>query len=159
MNDDEPILCPGDEDGMRGTKELLDWYYKGDRDQEIPDRLGEFRIIRAIDHGGMGIIYEAMQDRLDRRVAVKTIRGQRLHPMDEQRFLCEQKVLALLHHTHIVPIYTAGREGAIAYFAMPFIDGASVRELISTVRLRSVFSEWHTDSWARRTRGPRAKSR
>src|SRR5437660_12853444 len=87
-----------------------------------PTQLGEFRIVRRIDHGGQGEIYEAVQDRLHRRVAVKIIRRGRISANARGRFLREQQVLAQLHQTHIVPIHTAGEEGNLQYFAMPYID-------------------------------------
>jgi serine/threonine protein kinase/WD40 repeat protein len=101
-----------------------------------PDRLGDFRIVREVAEGGMGTIYEAVQEPLGRRVAVKTIRGDRRHlsPERQSRFLREQEVLARLHHTHIVPIHAAGREGTLQYFAMPFIDGAALQGVIQSAR-------------------------
>src|SRR5439155_3717852 len=76
-------------------------------DPDIPERLGEFRIVREIGRGGMGVIYEAVQDRLNRRVAVKVIRHGRVLPEARDRFLREQEVLARLHQTNIVAIHTA----------------------------------------------------
>jgi serine/threonine protein kinase len=92
---------------------------KPDAEPPMPERLGEFRIVRCLAHGGMGEIYEAVQEPLGRSVAVKTIRRGHLSPLAEARFLREQKVLADLHQTHIVPIHTAGKEGELQYFAMP----------------------------------------
>jgi serine/threonine protein kinase len=82
----------------------------------------------------MGRLYEAVQEPLGRRVAVKTIRGdlRRASPEAEAKFLNEQHALARLHHTHIVPIFTAGQEGDLSYFAMPYIDGASLSRLVHT---------------------------
>jgi eukaryotic-like serine/threonine-protein kinase len=97
---------------------------------DAPRQLGEFRIIRRIARGGMGDIYEAVQDRLNRRVAVKTIRRGRISPQARGRFFREQRVLARLHQTHIVPIHTAGEEGDLLYFAMPFIDGAALHHVV-----------------------------
>jgi hypothetical protein len=99
-----------------------------------PSRLGDFSIVRRISHGGMGEIYEAVQDRLDRRVAIKIIRKGRIGSQFRERFLREQKVLARLHQTHIVPIHTAGEEGPLQYFAMPFIDGAALHHVIREAR-------------------------
>jgi serine/threonine protein kinase/WD40 repeat protein len=109
---------------------------------EQPARLGDFRIIGAIAEGGMGTIYEAIQDPLNRRVAVKTIRGERQHLTGtlQARFLREQKVLARLHHTHIVPIIAAGRDGALQYFAMSYIDGAALHHVVRTARLHETSS-------------------
>ena len=101
-----------------------------------PERLGDFRIVREIGRGGMGMIYEAVQEPLARRVAVKTIRSDygRASLDAEARFLREQAVLARLHHTHIVPIHAAGRDGPLRYYAMDFIRGVSLNHLIRSVR-------------------------
>jgi serine/threonine protein kinase len=100
----------------------------------VPTRLGEFRILRELFGGGMGRVYEAIQEPLGRRVAVKTIRGDRLSPQMRARFLREQTVLASLHQTHTVPIHTAGQSGDLQYFAMPFIEGVSLHQIIDTVQ-------------------------
>lgn len=102
-------------------------------DTPLPERLGEFRIIRKVAHGGMGEVYEALQDRLNRRVAVKVIRRGRISPSARERFLREQMVLAQLHQTHIVPIHTAGEDGSLQYFAMPFIEGAALHHVVRSV--------------------------
>src|SRR5262245_3148271 len=100
----------------------------------IPERLGEFRIVRRIGRGGMGEIYEAVQDRLKRRVAVKVIRQGKISPDSRVRFLREQMILGRLHQTHIVPIHTAGEHGPLQYFAMPYIEGATLSEVIVATR-------------------------
>ena len=126
---------------MAGMRQKLDRSAPSDGDEEAqPERLGDFRIVRRIGHGGMGEIYEAIQEPLNRRVAVKIIRGRHRHlagPL-QGRFLREQKVLAQLHHTHIVPIHAAGREEELQYFAMSYIDGAALHHVVRTARLH----EW-----------------
>jgi serine/threonine protein kinase/WD40 repeat protein len=99
---------------------------------ELPTMLGEFRIVRPIAKGGMGEIYEAFHERLQRRVAVKIIRQGRASPISRERFLREQRVLAQLHQTHIVPIHTAGEEGPLQYFAMPHIQGAALSHVVKS---------------------------
>ena len=96
----------------------------------IPERLGEFRVLRRVGQGGMGEVYEAIQESLGRRVAVKIIRQGHVSPDKRERFLREQMVLARLHQTHIVPIHTAGEEGPLQYFAMPYIEGAALNHVI-----------------------------
>jgi serine/threonine protein kinase/WD40 repeat protein len=98
----------------------------------VNDRLGDFQIVRQIAQGGMGAIYEALQEPFQRRVAVKTIRGDRRHFSDSarDRFLREQEVLARLHHTHIVPIHAGGQDGDLEYFAMPYIEGAALNHVV-----------------------------
>jgi tRNA A-37 threonylcarbamoyl transferase component Bud32 len=102
----------------------------GDDGEPPPERLGDFRIVRRVGRGGMGVVYEALQEPFGRRVAVKT--RQRLHfsELARARFLREQAVLARLHHTHVVAIFAAGQVGDVHYFAMPFIDGVSLREKV-----------------------------
>lgn len=104
----------------------------------IPKQLGDFKIIRLIGHGGMGDVYEAIQLPFHRRVVVKTIRRGKVSPAARERFLREQRVLAGLHQSHIVPVFAGGEEQEIQYFAMPFIDGATLRSIVRTA------SQWDT---------------
>src|SRR5713226_5418915 len=67
-----------------------------DAEEPLPERLGEFRIVGQIARGGMGNIYEAYDERLQRRVAIKTIRHGRISDDARDRFLREQTVLAQL---------------------------------------------------------------
>jgi serine/threonine-protein kinase len=99
-----------------------------------PERLGDFRVVRRIASGGMGVIYEAVQDPFGRRVAVKTMRSASVSEQSGERFLREQAVLARLHHTSVVPIFAAGRAGDTHYFAMPYIDGVSLRDTVRGLR-------------------------
>src|SRR4051812_34454447 len=102
-----------------------------------PSQLGDFRIICPIAEGGMGTIYKAIQDPLNRQVAVKTIRDRKQHLIGtlRARFIREQEVLARLHHTHIVPIHAAGHDGALQYFAMSYIDGAALHHVVRTAKM------------------------
>ncbi len=104
---------------------------------KVNDRLGDFRIVRQIAQGGMGAIYEAVQEPFERRVAVKTIRGDRRHLSAgaRDRFFREQEVLARLHHTHIVPIHAGGQDGDLEYFAMQYIEGAALHHVVRSAQL------------------------
>jgi serine/threonine protein kinase len=101
-----------------------------------PERLGDFRIVGEIGYGGMGMVYEALQDPFHRRVAVKTIRSRlgRISGTTRARFLREQTALAKLHHNHIVPIHAAGHAEALDYYAMRYIEGASLSDVVNSVR-------------------------
>lgn len=100
-----------------------------------PERLGDFRLIRAIGRGGMGVVYEAEQLSLGRRVAVKTLPlAAGLQPTDLRRFRHEARTAALLSHPHIVPIYAVGEDRGVHYFAMRLIEGRSLAELIERRR-------------------------
>ena len=94
-------------------------------------RLGPFRIVRFVAQGGMGEVYEAVQEVLDRRVALKVIRNGFVSPDARARFVREQKVLARLHQTNIVPVHHAGEEGDLQYCAMQFVDGVSLHRVLT----------------------------
>lgn len=130
-----PALA-GELRAFAATRRLVGEAGRDEADGRIPARLGDFRIERELGVGGMGVVYEAIQMPFGRRVAVKTIRrGSRpVTPALEARFVREQEALARLHHTHIVPIHAAGREGELQYYAMPFIPGAPLSSLIRTAR-------------------------
>ena len=134
------------------------------------DQLGEFEIVEMVAAGGMGEVYAARQPRLDRTVAVKVVRRGRTTPDARRRFDREQRVLAKLHQTHIVPIHTAGEAGDVQYFAMAYIRGAALNRVVDTVYDRETTSGGgHTPSlrematrrggnvWARLTRSYSAR--
>src|SRR5258706_3954856 len=89
-----------------------------------PTMLGEFRIVREIGRGGMGVVYEAEQLSLGRRVALKVLPATASQdPRQRQRFQIEAQAAALLHHDHIVPVFGIGFDQGAHYFAMQLIDG------------------------------------
>jgi serine/threonine protein kinase/WD40 repeat protein len=103
------------------------------------DRLGDYRILRSIGEGGMGVVYEAIRESLHNRVALKVI-----HPRFRasagylQRFQTEARSAAQLHHTNIVSVFDYGQHDGICYYAMQYIDGHSLDEILVDVRrLRS----------------------
>ncbi|MBI3865392.1 MAG: protein kinase [Planctomycetia bacterium] len=92
-----------------------------------PTQLGDFRIIREVGRGGMGVVYEAEQQSLKRKVALKVLRfGVTADPEVMQRFQREAETVAHLHHTNIVPIHAVGCEQGVHYYAMQFIEGQSL---------------------------------
>ena len=97
--------------------------------------LGEFRLLREVGRGGMGVVYEADQLPLGRRVALKVLPSTAsLDPRHLQRFQLEAQAAAILHHEHIVPVYGIGFDQGVHYYAMQFIDGRSLTELIRALR-------------------------
>jgi hypothetical protein len=86
--------------------------------------LGDFRIVREIGRGGMGVVYEAVQLSLGRRVALKLLPfAAALDAKQLQRFKNEAQAAAHLHHQNIVPVYTVGCERGVHFYAMQFIEG------------------------------------
>src|SRR5206468_2637962 len=100
-----------------------------------PSVLGEFRIIRELGRGGMGVVYEAEQTSLHRRVALKVLRfGVVADEEAMRRFQREAETVARLHHTNIVPIFAVGRERGVHYYAMQFIEGRSLADVLDDSR-------------------------
>jgi serine/threonine protein kinase/WD40 repeat protein len=101
----------------------------------MPGQLGEYRLVREIGRGGMGIVYEAIQVPLNRHVALKVLPGQaRISPAYRGRFEREARIAAGLHHTNIVPVFGVGEHGGIHYYAMQFIRGQPLDEVIQALR-------------------------
>src|SRR5882724_1844601 len=97
--------------------------------------LGDFKLLREIGRGGMGVVYEAVQLSLGRRVAVKVLPfAATLDARHLQRFRNEAQAAAQLHHTNIVPVYAVGCERSVHYYAMQFIEGQSLAEVIKQMR-------------------------
>ncbi len=87
-------------------------------------RLGEYRIVREIGRGGMGVVYEALQTSLDRRVALKVLPfAAVLDQRQIARFENEARAAAHLHHPHIVPVFSVGCEEGVHYYVMQYIEG------------------------------------
>jgi serine/threonine protein kinase len=94
--------------------------------------LGDFRLLREVGRGGMGIVYEAEQMSLGRRVALKVLPyAATMDPKQLQRFKNEAKAAASLKHDHIVSVYAVGCERGVHYYAMEFIEGASLAQIIA----------------------------
>ncbi len=99
---------------------------------DLPASLGEFRIIRELGRGGMGVVYEAEQTPLRRVVALKVLRfGVVADQEAMQRFQREAETVARLHHTNIVPIFAVGCERGVHYYAMQYIAGRSLADVLA----------------------------
>src|SRR5262249_36041651 len=100
-----------------------------------PSQLGEFEILREIGRGGMGIVYEARQISLKRRVALKVLPpALREDSRLLARFRREAEAAARLRHPNIVPVYSVGESGGAPFFAMELVEGRSLRDLIQLRR-------------------------
>src|SRR6516165_689558 len=98
-------------------------------------RLGDFEIVREVGRGGMGVVYEALQVSLNRKVALKVLSGSLgLSPKAVPRFRREAEAAAKLHHTNIVPVYATGEENDTHFYAMELIEGPSLDAVIRQLR-------------------------
>lgn len=104
-------------------------------DQLLGQPLGDFRVLREIGRGGMGVVYEAVQLSLGRRVALKVLPfAATLDARQLQRFKNEAQAAAALHHTHIVPVYAVGCERGLHFYAMQLIEGRTLDAVICELR-------------------------
>lgn len=100
--------------------------------------LGDYRVIREIGRGGMGLVFEAEQISLRRRVALKTLpMAALLDPKRLQRFKNEAHAAALLHHQNIVPVYSFGVDRGVHYYAMQYIEGVNLARLLRMIQLEA----------------------
>jgi serine/threonine-protein kinase len=99
------------------------------------DMLGDFRLLREIGRGGMGIVYEAYQTSLRRKVALKVLTAAgAMDPRQIQRFQVEVQAAATLHHPNIVTVHSVGCDRGIHHYAMELIEGRSLADLIAELR-------------------------
>lgn len=104
---------------------------------DAPRLLGDFQLLREIGRGGMGVVYEAIQLSLHRRVAVKILAfAAALEHTHLQRFRNEAQAAAQLQHANIVPVYAVGSERGVHFYAMQLIDGEPLDRLIAHLRRR-----------------------
>ena len=95
------------------------------------ERLGEFRLIERLGEGGMGVVYVALQESLDRRCALKIIRPERVGSLEaEARFGREIEAIARLRHPNIVTVFGSGDEKGVRYFAMELVEGQGLNEIL-----------------------------
>ncbi|HLJ96543.1 MAG TPA: WD40 repeat domain-containing serine/threonine protein kinase, partial [Gemmataceae bacterium] len=101
----------------------------------LPERLGGYRILRKIGHGGMGVVYEAEQEALGRHVALKVLPFARhLEPTFRERFQREAQAAARLHHSNIVPVFGVGEEDGLHYYTMQYIQGQGLDQVLREVK-------------------------
>ncbi len=103
--------------------------------EKQPGMLGRYEILGEIARGAMGVIYKARDPLIDRVVAIKTI-ALSFSPSEteafERRFFREGKAAGRLNHPNIVTIYDVGKSGDVAYIAMEYLDGRSLREVLDS---------------------------
>ena len=91
------------------------------------ERLGDFRIVGELGRGGMGVVFEAVQESLGRRVALKVLpQASLLTGSQLQRFRREAQIAAQLHHSNIVPVFGSGESDGYHWYAMQYIGGESL---------------------------------
>lgn len=104
-------------------------------DLNRPEQIGDYHVVREIGRGGMGIVYYAVQQSLDRPVALKVLPQRALlDAVAQERFRREALIAAQLHHTNIVPVFGAGQSEDVLYLSMQYIEGESLDRVIRALR-------------------------
>jgi serine/threonine protein kinase len=110
------------------NKELYDFLAPPQAPDEI-GRLGPYRVLRILGHGGMGVVYQAEDPQLKRLVALKVmLPALAASESSRQRFLLEARSAAAIEHDHIVAIYQVGEDRGVPFLAMPFLRGESLQD-------------------------------
>ena len=101
-----------------------------DATQELPEKIGRYRVIRLLGQGGFGRVYLAHDDDLKRPVAIKVPNPERIsRPEDVEAYLTEARILASLDHPHIVPVYDVGRtDDGLCYVVSKYIEGSDLAD-------------------------------
>jgi eukaryotic-like serine/threonine-protein kinase len=133
-----PALMVVEELGSRGGPASKHQVGGAGTGASMPQRLGDYLLLRPIGSGGMGTVYEAIQESLGRHVALKTLPFHHLGDSTRlERFRREARAAARLHHTHIVPIFGVGEHEGLHYYTMQFIRGHGLDTVLQEVeRLR-----------------------
>jgi serine/threonine protein kinase/tetratricopeptide (TPR) repeat protein len=138
-------LCqsnPGLASELRQRVELLVrsglWKPAPSAESDVPERLGDFRLIRRLGGGGMGVVFLAEQVSVGRRVALKLIRAEQLFFHGARvRFLREAQAIARMDHPNIVQVLTVGEEAGVPYLAMEYVEGCPLDELVAALKKRT----------------------
>jgi WD40 repeat protein/serine/threonine protein kinase len=111
------------------------WEVEAGRPATAAGQVGDYRLLREIGRGGMGVVYEAEQLCLGRRVALKVLTGRPARDAKAlERFRREARAAARLHHTNIVPVFEVGQDAGICYYAMQLIRGQGLDEVLRELR-------------------------
>ena len=94
------------------------------------DRIAQFEIVRTLGEGGMGIVYLARDETLQRELAVKVLRKEIIGDEGRERFIREARACSRINHPNIVTVYAAGEHEGDLYIAMELLEGKTLREAV-----------------------------
>ncbi len=97
----------------------------------IPERFGRYRVDRELGRGGMGVVYAAYDDELDRHVAIKTIAEAATNEEARQRLRREARAGARIHHPNVCHLYEIGDDNGELFIAMELLEGESLADRLN----------------------------
>ncbi len=92
--------------------------------------IAHYEITARIAQGGMGVVYRAVDHKLDRAVAIKVMREDVTSALNSARFLRESRIVARLQHPNILPVYDSGEEEGLLFYVMPLVEGETLAQRI-----------------------------
>ena len=96
-----------------------------------PQYYGHYQVIEELGRGGMAVVYKCWEENLNRFVAIKVLAEHLAHQQEtKQRFLREAKAMAAINHANVIQVHFIGEQDGIPYFAMEYIDGESLADLL-----------------------------
>ncbi|MBI2191248.1 MAG: serine/threonine protein kinase [Planctomycetes bacterium] len=114
-------------------------------------QIGRYKLLERLGAGGMGAVYKAVDTQMNRTVALKVLSSRLVsNPKYVERFMREARSAAALNHPHIVRAEDVGQEGSLFYFAMEFVEGSTLRQLL---KKRATFTETEALDVALQTAG------
>jgi eukaryotic-like serine/threonine-protein kinase len=153
-----PALLMMEDLGESSGGSVEAWPREGDR---LPEgislrKIGDYRLLREVGRGGMGVVYEAEQESLGRRVAIKILpAGALMDPRRLRRFQREARSAAKMHHTNIVPVFGVGEHEGTHYYVMQFIQGLGLDDVLDELKrlkeTKSGLASGPTESGSRRS--------
>ena len=111
-----------------------------DADMPVPDQIGDFRIVREIGRGGMGVVYKATDETLNRLVAIKTLKSLDIPHELVDTFLEEARAMARLNHENVIQVYDVGQIDNRPFFVMEYLTGQTLSQRMAKVKLDISFA-------------------
>jgi len=126
-----PKVLAKSEPGIRPATQTIISTTESSREAK-PLIVNKYELIREMGRGGMGIVYEAVNKQLDKKVAIKKMREEvSLNPREKKKFLREAKISAKLHHSNIVDIYDIIEEDGVVYLVFEYVNGKTLEEILN----------------------------
>ncbi|MDC0715631.1 protein kinase domain-containing protein [Nannocystis bainbridge] len=110
-----------------------------------PPRIGRFSLLQLLGEGGMGVVFAAYDEDLDRKVAIKVLRAQATAQPDRlrARMLREARLMAQLSHTNVITVHEVGEHEGQVFIAMEFVRGQPLDAWLAACRARTGGARWH----------------
>jgi predicted Ser/Thr protein kinase len=105
----------------------------------VKQQVGSYEVLRVLARGGMAVVYLARQPTLDREVALKRLQLESTDPAIAQRFVREARFAAGLDHPNVVTLFDFFEDGGVAYIAMEYVSGGTLRPFVGRLDLPQVY--------------------